>query len=984
MQNLIRKIVLIISLVLNLNLLISSKEQITQNQIAIEITALPKTNHIDQNEAAEVPPPAPTPPSSPTNPADQVVGNSKTSPSNNIDATHHSTDAPRTVRKEKRSIQPLPKPVPQYKKVPQVEPPSAPSSSPRLQRSNTHTPYIMSRKITNIFGSKRSLGRDRSESYSFQEYMGKKKSSLVTGESPVLIHKKTMPVSGYKFPSRRGSKACPNASGDWFPSTPNISNPIMLSPKIVYKKTIPVIEQDFRSRIGSTSSNVVSNRPSNQASTRTNKTTPQPDDPGMEEDQDEMYGINAPREVRKSSLLNNYTSTLADVGLSDREEILHKFINSLPLLQHLENMIRDAEEAELRLEDIEREEAYLTRQSTQPNSTPQGASTTFRSAQPSMSNLPRTLSRDKTKEIYTKCLNALIEGAVSNPLVYNVLSIDGGGVRGIVACIILDKIERSTGRRVQELFNVFTGTSIGGIIAIALLLQDSQGNFLYRPYELYKILTNNADKIFSRPWYACISRAFRSKYDNKNLKLLITALIKGKKTGHRVKAELNKAGIQTKFEQYYSPRTSISSSGSYTSETGICCPHLVSDRHVEDSETSSENSHTNEVEGDILKKENVITTLLDVSNPPVASESRRKPTESTRSGQTRYETLGDDELMSQFNLDELGSQAEYLSDTDDPRLENKAKTTRSKMRLIVPAYDIHGLNTVIFDSAGNENYSLIDVALSTSAAPTYFPSHPTREVNKEDDTLNNVDGGLFSNFPAPAAISRLIGHNRLKPQLHVVSASTGSTPKASEDNRQKDRGRVLWATHGLFSIIRRSPTQFGEDTLTNCAETYIRFRVPLKHASSSMDKSTKKNIKNLVNDTAIYCRDNEGLFMDVKKKILPLDVLQARNVEPVTYTLPDTLVQHHVVAPSRMNSYSGLRNNSTTTLYSGSTPRAEYYADEEGELEELHEIIGDDSPVAKNMSKDDTEALNYSDETLDETESDYYDDEVYIPHTTKP
>ncbi|HET9061599.1 MAG TPA: patatin-like phospholipase family protein, partial [Acidimicrobiales bacterium] len=45
-----------------------------------------------------------------------------------------------------------------------------------------------------------------------------------------------------------------------------------------------------------------------------------------------------------------------------------------------------------------------------------------------------------------------------------VLSIDGGGVRGLVPAIVLADIERRTGRRICELFDVVAGTSTGAII----------------------------------------------------------------------------------------------------------------------------------------------------------------------------------------------------------------------------------------------------------------------------------------------------------------------------------------------------------------------------------------------------------------------------------------------------------------------------------------------------------------------------------------
>jgi uncharacterized protein len=46
-----------------------------------------------------------------------------------------------------------------------------------------------------------------------------------------------------------------------------------------------------------------------------------------------------------------------------------------------------------------------------------------------------------------------------------ILSIDGGGIRGLIPAIILDRIELQTGKRICDLVDLIAGTSTGGIIA---------------------------------------------------------------------------------------------------------------------------------------------------------------------------------------------------------------------------------------------------------------------------------------------------------------------------------------------------------------------------------------------------------------------------------------------------------------------------------------------------------------------------------------
>ena len=49
-----------------------------------------------------------------------------------------------------------------------------------------------------------------------------------------------------------------------------------------------------------------------------------------------------------------------------------------------------------------------------------------------------------------------------------ILSMDGGGMKGLATVQILKEIEKGTGKRIHELFDLICGTSTGGMLATAL------------------------------------------------------------------------------------------------------------------------------------------------------------------------------------------------------------------------------------------------------------------------------------------------------------------------------------------------------------------------------------------------------------------------------------------------------------------------------------------------------------------------------------
>ncbi len=82
---------------------------------------------------------------------------------------------------------------------------------------------------------------------------------------------------------------------------------------------------------------------------------------------------------------------------------------------------------------------------------------------------------------------------------YKILSIDGGGIRGIIPALILVEIEKRTGKAINELFDLVAGTSTGGIIAVGLNIPNRQTRkAVYSAEDLVKLFKNKGHKIFSQ------------------------------------------------------------------------------------------------------------------------------------------------------------------------------------------------------------------------------------------------------------------------------------------------------------------------------------------------------------------------------------------------------------------------------------------------------------------------------------------------------
>lgn len=271
---------------------------------------------------------------------------------------------------------------------------------------------------------------------------------------------------------------------------------------------------------------------------------------------------------------------------------------------------------------------------------------------------------------------------------FRLLSIDGGGIRGLIPAIVLAHIEQQTRKPICELFDAIAGTSTGGILALGLTKPGADLNT--RAHELIELYRGRGGEIFAE---SCWRRAVYGLVDR----------------------------IPT---------------GSDPNEHLFGLP-----RHVAPSD------------------------LLD----------------------PKYRATGRSNVMRDF----FGG----------------TKLTDATTRVFVTSYDTYGRGPVFFVSrradavddryydAIAEGITMVDAAMATSAAPTYFPPHKIDKphvAKGEDHTYYSlVDGGVFSNNPAALAHS-FLNSGSMGPEDFIVSLGTGSMTAEYDFDRTKGWGAAQW------------------------------------------------------------------------------------------------------------------------------------------------------------------------------------------------
>lgn len=136
--------------------------------------------------------------------------------------------------------------------------------------------------------------------------------------------------------------------------------------------------------------------------------------------------------------------------------------------------------------------------------------------------------RTRTKIVSVKSYNVeTLEHYAKNTKLARIVSFDGGGIRGIGAASWCANLEHATQKSMADMFNLFAGTSTGGIIATGLTLENpvDEGKSLYSGEDIVDFYIKEGKKIFTprsfwgylttskyktRPAYACFDKVFKN------------------------------------------------------------------------------------------------------------------------------------------------------------------------------------------------------------------------------------------------------------------------------------------------------------------------------------------------------------------------------------------------------------------------------------------------------------------------------------------
>ncbi|MEW8552594.1 MAG: CBASS cGAMP-activated phospholipase [Candidatus Thiodiazotropha sp.] len=178
----------------------------------------------------------------------------------------------------------------------------------------------------------------------------------------------------------------------------------------------------------------------------------------------------------------------------------------------------------------------------------------------------------------------------------------------------------------------------------------------------------------------------------------------------------------------------------------------------------------------------------------------------------------------------------------------KRKFGESKCRLLIPTYDAIGGRLFLMKTAHHPRFKYdidapaVDVAMATSAAPTYFAAAPF--PNHADASY--VDGGVWANSPLLAGVTEAISF--LDQSLDNIDAlSIGTTIKPFNIARHTNDGIAQWYA-GLVELMFEGQMEAAQAQTKLLLNGRVhRVNVVAKEGDFSLDDAHPDKIQRLIN-----------------------------------------------------------------------------------------------------------------------------------------
>jgi patatin-like phospholipase/acyl hydrolase len=203
-------------------------------------------------------------------------------------------------------------------------------------------------------------------------------------------------------------------------------------------------------------------------------------------------------------------------------------------------------------------------------------------------------------------------------------------------------------------------------------------------------------------------------------------------------------------------------------------------------------------------------------------------------------------------------------------LLGRATLKDSLCHLLVTSYDMARGRVFLFKNRperedrheGDPNFHLADVALATSAAPTYFEPVELRPIGAEGEPLCLIDGGIFAANPTMCAYIEARKTFRSAKRFQILSLGTGVVTRRFGCEEINTWGYLEWVNPArgepLLSAMSAGQSECVDHQLRKLPGVeYFRLDGELAEEHVQMDDTSAENLAGLQTAAERIIEENE-------------------------------------------------------------------------------------------------------------------------------
>src|SRR3954469_24390583 len=191
-----------------------------------------------------------------------------------------------------------------------------------------------------------------------------------------------------------------------------------------------------------------------------------------------------------------------------------------------------------------------------------------------------------------------------------------------------------------------------------------------------------------------------------------------------------------------------------------------------------------------------------------------------------------------------------------------ARLSQALRDLLITAYDLERRNALFFRSArarvdATYDFTMVDAARSTSAAPSYFePARVTDVAGAHTYAL--VDGGVFAINPSLCAYADIAAAGRTGEITLMLSLGTGSATEPIPYAKARGWGALEWARPILDVVFDGVADTTEFEAAMVMGDRYIRLQTHLSVASGALDDASAGNLAALEREADRLIREHDA------------------------------------------------------------------------------------------------------------------------------